>query len=90
MWSISFPAKNVIAQLNMLVKLVELSKSEQMNTFLPSGMLKKIVQLVTILIQEKAMEFQMFLFKFLKNVNIRTLLFVVVENISISSYFNPP
>ena len=90
MWSISFPAKNVIAQRNMLVKQVELSKSEQMNTFLPSGMLKKIVQLVTILIQEKVMEFQMFLFKFLKNVNIQTLLFVVLENISISSYFYPP
>ena len=90
MWSISFPAKNVIAQRNMLVKQVELSKSEQMNTFLPSGMLKKIVQLVTILIQEKVMEFQMFLFKFLKNVNIQTLLFVVLENIFISSYLNPP
>ena len=51
---------------------------------------KKIVQLVTISIQEKVMEFQTFLFKFLKNVNIQTLLFVVLGNISISCYFNPP
>ena len=90
MWSISFPAKNVIAQLNMLSETGRTFKERADEHLSAIRDAKKIVQLVTILIQEKAMEFQMFLFKFLKNVNIRTLLFVVVENISISSYFNPP